>query len=310
LCGLASSPGEIAICNGAQHAILTTLTALVRPGDTVLTEALTYPGVKTLAGIMGLRLEPVAMDEEGLIPEALDAACRRRKARGLYCMPTLHNPTTVTLSEARRRKIAEIAAIHDLFIIEDDIYRLLPPEAPPPIATFARERTFYIPGVSKTLAGGLRIAYIAAPPKYLEALTRGIAATTWLAPPLTAEIASIWIEDGTALRTLERKREEAGRRWEIAARILGPRLTRPAPAAYHLWLELPSSWRSSQFADESGRAGVSVLPAELFTVGHAQAPQAVRVSLTAARDGADLAEGLRRLVELLDRPPEPTPFIL
>lgn len=298
------------ICNGAQHAILTVLTALARPGDTVLAEALTYPGVKTLAGILGLRLEPVAMDEEGLIPESLDAVCRRRKARVLYCMPTLHNPTTGTLSEARRREIARLAEFHDLYIIEDDVHRLLPREVAPPVAAFARRRTFYIPGISKTLAGGLRIAYLTAPRKFQEALTRGIAATTWLAPPLMAEIAAIWIEDGTALRTLENKREEAAVRQEMAARILGSHVGRRGTAAYHLWLELPAPWRGSQFAEESTRAGVSVLPAELFTVGHAQAPQAVRVSLTAAPDRAVLNAGLRRLAELLDRPPEPAPFIL
>ncbi len=125
--GLETTPEDVIVCAGAQHALTCTLSGLLRSGDRIATDALTYPGMKTLAAMLGIRLVPIAMDEHGMNPDRLDAACRRDKIKGVYLMPGVHNPTTVTMNTTRRRDIAQLAQKHDLIIIEDDAYDLTVP---------------------------------------------------------------------------------------------------------------------------------------------------------------------------------------
>ncbi len=96
--GIRVDPDSVIVCNGAQHALTVALSTLTQPGDVVLTEALTYPGMKAVANLLHLRLQGIAMDAEGLLPDAFAAACRQRHAKVLYCMPTLHNPMSGVLS--------------------------------------------------------------------------------------------------------------------------------------------------------------------------------------------------------------------
>ena len=308
--GLKVSAEDVVVCAGAQHAILVSLSILARPGDTILTASLTYPGCKAAAALLGLRLEPVGMDEQGLIPEELEAACRRRKSRILYIMPTIHNPTTATIPEDRRRAIAEIIKTHDLIVIEDDLPGLLDPDAPPPITRFCPQSGFFITGTSKTVAGGLRVAYLTAPSRFINRLAGGVGATVWMAAPLTAEIASLWIEDGTADRIVANKRREAEARMKMAAEILTPKQPPLAKVAYHFWLKLPPPWRGSQFTAEAAQAGIHLIPAETFAVGQTPAPAAVRISLSAAENHQQLKNALNTMAQILSRPPGPEPMFV
>src|SRR5262245_43570762 len=196
--GVDASPDRVLVCNGSQHALMTVLATLFRPGDLILTEALTYPGVKAAALLLRLRLQGVALDADGLRPDALEAACRAGGARGLYCVPTLHNPTASVMPEARREELADIARRYQVSIVEDDIHALLPDERPRPLAALVPEATCYVTSTSKTLAPSLRIGYVLGPGGWTERLAAGIRATTWSASPLTAELVSAWIRDGTA----------------------------------------------------------------------------------------------------------------
>ena len=205
-------------------------------------------------------------------------------------MPTIHNPMGGVLSEARRRAIAELARTYDVAIIEDDVHRFLVPDAPPPIATFAPERSYYIAGTSKAIAGGLRVAFVVAPLDAVDRLAQSIWATTWMAAPLTAEICAMWIEDGTAERVAAAQRDEAAARQRLARTVLGNDLVRSHPQALHVWITLPDPWRGESFARAALQRGVAVAPAESFVVGRGPVPHAVRVGLGAARD-RDRAEG-------------------
>jgi DNA-binding transcriptional MocR family regulator len=196
--GVAADPNCMLITNGAQHGIFVTLLALLRPGDTLLTGPLAYAPIKTIAHHLHVRIRAVAADEEGLLPDALATACRETPVRVLYCTPTLHTPTTATMTEDRRRRIAQVAAAHDLVIVEDDVFGFLPPARPRPLAAIAADRTVLITSTSKSLAPGLRIGYVLAPPSMLADIAAAVSLTSWMAPPLMAEIARRWIEDGTA----------------------------------------------------------------------------------------------------------------
>ena len=300
--GIEASPEDIVVTVGAQHGIIVALTALTQPGDRILTEALTYPGVKPIAAMLGLRLEGVAIDSKGLIPEAFEEACRTGTARVLYVVPSIQNPTTTVLPMARREAIADIARRYDVNIVEDDIYAYLLKAPPSPIASLAPERSFYINSLSKTLAPGLRIGFLKGPADTIERLALAIRTTCWTAPPLTAEVASRWIEDGTGMKILEGRRSEAVARLVIADRILDGHDISGAPGRIHVWLKLPEPWRANEFAAEARRRKVVVTPAETFAVGRTNPPHAVRICLGMPRTRQTLIAGLEILADLLSGP--------
>jgi DNA-binding transcriptional MocR family regulator len=289
---------------GAQHAIAVVLSALTSPGDVVLTESLTWTGVKALASLMHLKLEGVAIDDDGLVPEAFEAACLSRAARVLYCMPTLHNPTASIMPAGRRAEIVDIARRYEVAIIEDDVYSHLPTAAPPALATLAPERTYYLTSASKSLAPGLRVGFLLVPEDTVDRVAAGVRATTIIAPPLPAEVVATWIDDGTARHLIEWQRREATARQAIAATTLGAATTH-GHTCCHLWLELPAPWRARDFADRARARGVLVNPADLFMAGRSPAPHAVRLTLGAARDRRQLEKGLAILAEMLEARPEP-----
>lgn len=304
--GFSVPPERTLVVSGAQHAMSVTLAALTKPGDTILTEHVTYPGIRALASLYHLQLHGLSMDQHGLQPEAFSEACRASGRKVLYCVPTLHNPTGTVMPEARRRAIAGIAQAHHVAIIEDDVYGFLYPPSPPPIAAYAPEHCYYINSTSKSIAPGLRIGYIVAPAKEVHRLAEAIRTTTWEASPLMAELATIWIENGTAERILSWKRKEIGARHALALRILAGSFNgHSLPASCHIWIPLPAPWRNEDFVMQAHARGVRILPAEAFVIGRGLAPHAARVCLGSLRERSQLEKGLHTLAEILQASPEP-----
>ncbi len=308
--GLRARSQQILVCSGALHAMTVVFSTLTKPGDTIFTESLTYPGMKNLAHLFHLRLEGLAMDDHGIRPDAFAKACKRDTARVLYTIPTIQNPLGTLMPEARRREIAAIAREYDVAIIEDDVHSFMLPAPPPPLSSFAPENSYYILSTSKSIAGGMRIGYLVAPERMVEVLSTSLRATVWMAAPLMAEIASEWIKDGTADRLVEQKREEARARQEIANRTLEGFKFDAHPLSFHLWLHLPEPWRSNEFTAQLRRRGVAVTPSEAFVPGREEAPHAVRVCLGAPRSRAQLESGLAIIREVLQGTPDPCLSIL
>jgi DNA-binding transcriptional MocR family regulator len=303
--GLAADPARVLVCAGVQHAMVVVFSALLAPGDVLLTESLTYPGMKALAALLHLRLRGVDLDEHGIVPESFDAACRAQPARALYTVPDLQNPTGSVMPEGRRREIAEIARRHGVAVVEDDCYGYLLEAPPAPIAAFLPDQAYFLVSLAKTVAPGLRIGYLHAPASAVSRLDAGIRTTCWMAAPLMAEIAASWIADGTAERLLLRTREETTARRALAGEILARRRFDAHRNGCHLWLHLPEPWHGAQFASAARSRGVAVTPPEAFTAGRGEAPHAVRVCLGAAADRDQLARGLRLVDETLDGAPAP-----
>ena len=182
----------------AQQALLVAISATVGPGETLLSEALTYSGVNSLGALLGRRLAPVAIDGEGIIPEALEEAVAATGGRCLYLQPTVHNPTAAIMSEKRRQRIADLARRLDLILIEDDAAISGMTERPLPIAHFAPERTIYISSFGKSVTPALRVAYMASPPTLCERLVHTLHALMLANAPLPLEIAGAMIADGSA----------------------------------------------------------------------------------------------------------------
>ncbi len=297
--GVETSPEEVVVCTGSQHGLTVILATLLEPGDLLLTEELTYAGVKAVAGLLRLRLEGLPIDRDGLRPDALADACGKGGAKAVYLIPTLHNPTTAVMPEERRREIAAIARRHGLAIVEDDVHGLLPVERPVPLAALAPERTYYLTSTSKTLAPGLRIAYVKAPSNVVPRLVTSLRATTWAVAPLTAAIASMWIRDGTADALVRARRQEAEARQALVRTCLAGADFDTRAEAFYLWLRLAEPWRAESFAAEARARGVILTPAEVFAVGRPAPVQAVRLCTGAVRTRERLTRGLRVVGELL-----------
>ncbi|PTL79718.1 PLP-dependent aminotransferase family protein [Vitiosangium sp. GDMCC 1.1324] len=310
--GLEVKPEQVVVCAGGQHAMEVALAALTKPGDTLATEALTYPGIKVLARRFQLRLQSIAMDAQGLVPEALEAACRCGTVRILYTQPTCHNPTGAVMPEERRQRVAEVARRHGVLVLEDDSYGLLPERRPPPLASYLPEASYFIAGVSKLLTPGLRIGYLVAPAKARgERLAEEVGLASLMTTPLMAEVLARWVEDGTADELVVRQRQEVADRLDLVRAMLGRGVQRGSTVPlYHLWLGLPEGRRSEEFVAQARRNGVSVTSAELFTTGPGPVPAAVRVCIGAPRTRVQLERGLRRLREVLDAGPEPLAAIV
>ncbi|MCX5513598.1 PLP-dependent aminotransferase family protein [Kaistia algarum] len=294
---------RIAVTNGAQAALHAVCATLLRPGDGLCAGASTYPGVKDVAAQIGISLIGLAMDREGILPDAFETACERHRPKAIYVVPTIDNPTTATMPTSRREAIVAVARRFDIIIVEDDPYRPLADGAPAPIATIGPERSYHIATLSKCATPGLRIAYLAAPSaSALIGPGEVLRATALMASPLMAAVASRWISDGTLHRITAALTEEAAARQLLAARYLAAADYRADANGYHLWLTMRDGWTSSAFAAAAGTGGVAVVPGAAFAIGHDGAG-AVRVSLGAAPDRTALASGLRRLRDLLSGPP-------
>ena len=277
------------------------LLALLKPGDTLLTDPLTYPGIKSAAAAAGVRLVGVENDRHGMIPAALEEACRRHKPKAVYLIPTIHNPTTLTIPAARRAELAATIRKRDLLLFEDDAYGSLDPKQAP-IATLIPERSYLAATLSKCIAPGLRISFLLTPDRAAAALLGNTLRTVAQMPvPLMAALALRWLADGSADAIIAAITAEAAARQKLAARALAGHDYAAHPKGHHVWLRLPAAWTRLEFASHVQRQGLAVVTSDSFTVDGAP-EHAIRIALGAARTRADLAGALDVLSVALKSP--------
>jgi DNA-binding transcriptional MocR family regulator len=282
-------------CNGGQHGLALAFSALAQPGDTILCEAVTYPGIRTLADHAGYRLAGVAMDERGIEPEAIARAASQTGARVLVLIPTLQNPTTITLDAARRAEIVEVARTHDLMIVEDEAYRIFAdPDCPPSFAELAPERTLMVAGLSKSIAPGLRVGFLLPPEGegVRDRLILGIRAFGYSPPTFGGMIFHQWEQDGTADRIADEVIAEMEARTDLAVRILGDAVAVPGAArSLHVWLPMPAM-DAERVSARALRDGVAVTPPDGPVVDPG-GPSGLRLCLGSTRTREALEHGLR-----------------
>lgn len=288
-------PEGLLVCAGAQHAMDTAISLFLEQEE-LACEALVYPGLKAAARHWQRRLHPLAMDDQGLLPAALEAAFRGG-LRLAVVSPSLHNPTTATMGLERRRRIVEIARKWDATLVEEDVYGLLQENPLPPLASLAPERVLYLTGLSKTVAPGLRIGYLVLPSGLRERMREAEAHTTWYVSALAMALATRWLNDGTAWRRLLAQRRELAARHRLCQERLQGFSWRGEPHCPHVWLPAPPGG-SAAFARRALAAGVVVVPSSVLAAGRHAAPDGIRISIGAAPDRRTLAEGLDRLARL------------
>jgi DNA-binding transcriptional MocR family regulator len=287
---------RVLVTAGAQQAMLAAIAAQTKPGDTLLTEAVTYHGIRAIASLLHLKLEAVAIDRHGLLPDALEQAARRRGTKVLYITPTLQNPTGAVMPEKRRRELAAVIDRLGIGLVEDDVYGFLAGDAPPPITSHVDG--VFLTGCGKSLVPALRVGWLLAPDALLARIQSVLAATTLFPSPLGAEVAASWIEDGTADRIVAEKRHGITTRNRLARRILGKDAGHAHEQSPHLWLELPRRWSADAFEDELRSRGVRVTGARAFATGP-EVPNAARICLGAPATAGELETALHIITSAL-----------
>lgn len=282
-------PARVVLAAGAQTALTALLDHLTAPGDTILAEALAYPGLLATAARRGLTIVACPLDAEGLEPDALARLIARHRPRLICCTPTFQNPTAATMSPARRQAVVEIARAASVPIVEDDAYGLLPAAPPPALAALWPEGVFHVATVAKTLSPGLRLAYVVTPPGRAAGFAEALHAIAQMPAPLMAASVTQWIRDGVAGQILAGVREEASARRALAASLLPEAVG--GPESLHVWL--PGATASPAARER----GLALVGAEAFRAPGA-AGEGLRISLGAAANRATLARGLKALAAL------------
>lgn len=300
---LGDVPAErVLVAPGAQAALTAVLSQVCKPGDTVVAEALTYPGFRTLAAQLGLRLVACPIDAEGPIPDALQRLCAEHRPKAIYLVPTMQNPAASSMGPARRAEVVRIAAAADAWIVEDDPYSRLCETPAQALAALAPERTFHIATLAKCLTPGLRIAYIVVPSAKAADVANALRATALMPAPLMAAVATTWIREGTAETLLAAVRTEAVARRALAAEALPDAVG--APESLHVWLPLARGAPADRLRAAAQGRGLSLTASDAFAVSP-DAPDGVRISLGAASKRPVLAEALRTIAALLREGPRP-----
>jgi DNA-binding transcriptional MocR family regulator len=281
--------------NGKQ-CIAATLSALTPAGGRCGVEALSYPFLKGIAARLGVTLVPLAMDEQGVRPDAVQKAHREAHLSALYLQPTMQNPLGMTMPPGRRQDVLRVAEKLDLLIIEDTVYGFLSDE--PPLAALAPERCIVIDSLSKKVAPGLALGFIIPPPHLRDSVLASVRSGGWAASGYAFAAGQRLMADGTAAELSRLKRIDAGKRQHLAAqRLLGFDI-QADPRSYHLWLSLPSHWRSQTFVAAAARRDIALTPSTTFAIASGHAPNAVRLAL-GGPSFDQLDSGLRSLSAIL-----------
>jgi DNA-binding transcriptional MocR family regulator len=295
---------DIVLAHGGQNAILVIFQAVLRGRKpAVLVEELAYPGFRRAAEMLRAEVIPVAMDADGIIPEALEAAAKAHDAQVLCTSPEVHNPTCGFTPLARRAALATIARRHDMQILEDDCYRLGAAHAPA-YRTLAPERSWYVSSLSKSITPALRFGIAVAPPGQAPLLRRTAEYSFFgLATPMTDLCAKLLVDPRLDAITTK-ARDGISLYVRSAVNILGAYDIAWRADVPFLWLRLPEGWRAGAFVQAAEAQGVRIRPAEEYASRDARVPHAVRFAINAGVPLASFEAAITRLRDLLDNPPE------
>ena len=299
----AIGPQDIMLTHGGQNGIGLILDCCLR-GDkpVVLTEDLSYPGFRYAARASRAEVIGVELDAEGVVPDALEAACRRYGPQVLCLTPAAQNPTTAQMSEARKAAIVSIARRYNLQVVEDECYPSAASDAPT-LRALAPERVWYMGSLSKTVSAALRFGYVVCPTGLGE-MGRLTAQHSYFA--LSRVVGSLCLDlftSGQAAQIRDRVMAEYSDRLQIVVNRLGAFDLSWQAGLPFVWLRLPLGWRASTFATAAEEAGVLMRQADQYAMVHGRAPNAVRLAVACALPRAELQRGVDILAGLLARPP-------
>jgi DNA-binding transcriptional MocR family regulator len=278
LTGLEGRPtgdDETLISGGNSQALDQLVTLFCRPGDVVLVERPTYSLALGILRDHPVVAEALAFDDEGLDVAALErrlveARATGRPVRLLYTIPTFHNPTGVSLSADRRRRLVEVAEAYGLLVVEDDVYRELWYEEPAPPSLWslaAPGSVLRLGSFAKTIAPGLRVGWVNAAPEQIERIAMsGLNDSGGCPSQFAAAVVERFLATGRYDPHVARLRAAYAARRDGLAAALAALLPRgcvvSAPAGgFFIWVSLPAGLRASELLPAAEAAGVSFVPA-------------------------------------------------
>lgn len=295
-------PARIFITNGSLQGFVF-LAQRLAVGKRVLVERPTYDRPLKILRELGARIEGLHCDDEGLDPDALEAALKSgEKPAFVYLIPTFQNPSGRTLSEERRRRIAELAREHDVLVLEDDPYSLVrfEGEALPSVFDLSGGEIAYSSSFSKTIAPGLRVGWFVLPEplaRELELAANG----TYIGPVLLGQAAAHeFVSRGLFEPNLDRVRKLIGMRRDAMLAALDRelpeiRITRPE-GGYFLWAEL-GGVDAAELLGRAEAAGVTFVKGTDFD----GEPDTLRLAYSFVSVD-EIAEGVSRLAAALAVP--------
>lgn len=293
-------PADVVPTLGAHAAIAAVIGATTTPGDRIAFEPLTYASVARAAALIGRRGIVAAADEHGLIPEEFERVCAQQHPKLLFLMPALHNPTLRVMPEDRRRALAAIARRHQVWIIEDAVYGVLVEDRHAPLAALAPDRVFYVGGLSKAVAAGLRGAWVACPPNFANRVSTAHKMITGGMPFLMPEINARLVLSSAALDFRAKTLAEIARRSAVAKEVFGGLDIALRDTIPFFWLRLPEPWLSSTFKSAAAAEGILIDEEDEYKTTRSDvAFHGIRVGFTvpAAREAEAAFRTLRRLID-------------
>jgi 2-aminoadipate transaminase len=303
-------PSRVVVTSGSLQGFVFLAEQLVRPGARVLVEAPTYDRPLKILRRLGAEVVGLPMDDEGLLIDSLEQALATGEPPAfLYTIATFQNPSGRTLSEERRRRVAELAREHDLLVLEDDPYGLVRYEgdALPTIFDLAgAEAVVYASSFSKTIAPGVRVGYFVLPPD-LAAQIEALAVSTYISPPfMTQATVHEFLRRGNFEPNLERVRGLLRLRRDAMLDSLeqhmpeGARWSRPE-GGYFVWLDLDGG--ADDLLASAERAGVTFVPGtDFFADG--SGTRSLRLAFSFVSPD-EVADGVERLAGLVRGAPSP-----
>ncbi|MFD8206228.1 PLP-dependent aminotransferase family protein [Streptomyces sp. NPDC059695] len=301
---LPTDADDLIVTTGSQQALTLLTTALVEPGSVVLVEDPCYLAALQTFGFAGARVVPVPTDDQGILPEALEEIAAREKATLLYIVPTFQNPTGRTLPADRRHAVAEAAARHGFWIVEDDPYGELRYDgervaaiAADPVAA---DRTVLLGSFSKVMAPGLRLGHLRAPAELRRACVIAKQAADLHTSTIDQAAAARYLRDSdldahvAVMRAAYRERRDAMLEGLPAALPEGSRWNRPEGGMF-IWATLPAGHDATALLQTAVGHEVAYVPGAPFFCGEPD-PGAMRLSFT-THSADEIREGLRRLAK-------------
>lgn len=294
---------DVALSLGGQNAInLIFLCCLRGERPVVLTEELAYPGFRHAARLARAEVVAVAMDAEGMLPDALEAACRRHGPQILCLTAAAQNPTAASMSLERREAIVAIARAHDLQIVEDECYSVVTSTIPT-LRALAPERVWHVGSLAKTVSAAVRFGYVICPPGMGNVLRLTAQHGFFALPRPVSDLVLEILTSGAAYEVRSRVQAEFADRLAQVVAVLGGQGLTWQPGLPIAWLRLPAGWRDTAFTRVAMADGVLVRAADEFSATHTRVPAAVRLALPGRASRAELQEGLGVLLRLLQEPP-------
>ena len=301
--GLTVSAENICLTQGTQMSLYLTASLLLKAGDVVLVERLSYPPAWEIFRRLGAQLVTVDIDEEGCRTDQIDRLCREHKVRMIYLTPHHQFPTTVSLHAARRQQLLALAALHDFCIIEEDYDHEFHFSGRPylPLASDRAQRhVIYVGSLSKVLGSTFRCSYVVAPTQVVEALHSNAALMLGDADAVAQKMLADLINDGELKKHLRRVSKEYRARRETLQDCLqaafGDRIqVREPEGGLALWVRFDDAIDVDQIVSAALDHGLVVRSGRQFSPMD-QAENALRLGF-ASLNQEEIREATLRLAQ-------------